>query len=260
MVSTRSVRTRCSLLLPLLATLAVACGGSTEPAQGPLKIGIVSGNNQTAAAGRAQLADPVVGQLVRLPNGTVAWRVLDRATDLLLPPKAYAQGTVVTGSPVPGAVVCAATVDPVVSLTPVVPCTNTATDGTAVFAFKPGTIAGQAKAVVQGMVNNVAVTFDTARATIKAGPPIGVGGFTKDTLVTVGQVLDFNTFPVRARDEYGNINTEYVFSYRRVNANSALTDPAAIVSKLVTVRTGDQQIRIWADAIEGTPVKLAVAP
>ena len=152
------------------ALALVACGGSnggTNPGTGPLAIGIVSGDHQVVTAGHDSLPQPVVGKLVRKPDGSVAWikQVPGRALDVLVP-RAFAQGTVVTGSPVAGAVVCAVSTDPKHTLTPFVPCTNTAADGTARFFFTPDTTAGVASAEIRGTLNSEPAVFDTATATV----------------------------------------------------------------------------------------------
>ncbi len=244
---------------PLALLFLAAC---TEPKDaGPLKIGIVSGNNQQAPAATAvQLPAPIVGKLVRLPNGTVAWQ--QRAIDALLPAKAYAQTQDLQGSPVAGAVVCAKAVEGPVKLEPVVPCTNTAADGTATFAFTHGTTAGTAKAVVQGMLNGIVATFDTATAIVTPGAVAVFGGwpFSRDTLVDAGQVLDFNTFPLTARDKFGNVVSVYVFKFRRFNTDNALMDAAPIVSRLVTIRGGDTLLHVWADTALAGPIHVRVRP
>lgn len=141
----------------------VACSGSTNPTSGALKLGIVSGNNQTALASKQQLTDPVIGKLVRSADGTVSFHWIDA----LLPTKAYAQGgTTVTGSPVPGAVVCAVSIDPTHKLDPFVPCTNTDANGQATFFFTTGTTAGVSKAEIRGTLNSSPAVFDTAQATV----------------------------------------------------------------------------------------------
>jgi hypothetical protein len=95
----------------LLGIGATACGGSgTEPVQ-LLAHGIVTGNNQVATAGATQLSGPVVEQMVKNTSGQLTMRRVDdswreRALDLVVP-RAFAQGTIVNGSPVVGAVVCA---------------------------------------------------------------------------------------------------------------------------------------------------------
>jgi hypothetical protein len=231
----RTRRFALAFVLPLLA-----CGGSggevVTPGTGPLKIGVIAGNNQSAGAGTAQLPAPVVGQLVRLPDGTTAMRWLDRAGDLVLPSKAYAQGTVIAkGSPVPGAVVCAAPADPVMGLTPIVACANTASDGTVAFAFKPGTVAGQAVGLVQGMQGTAVVTFDTVKATVLPGAPASVTAVvTSDSAVRLGQVFDVQAAIGTGQtiagikrgvfDQYGNVvPAGYTLEYQTVLRSNGVT-------------------------------------
>jgi len=222
--------------LVICAVLAVAaCGGSAgdgvtaPPAAGPLKLGIVSGNDQVVNAGATQLTAPVVGRLVRLPNATIAFhiespaqRASERLLDLLVP-RAFAQ-TVVTGSPVPGAVVCAVSVDTLHKLTPFTPCTNTAADGTATFFFTPGTTAGVATAQIRGTLNNSPAVFDTAKATVLAGAVAAIttrggggGALAPDgamiensgvvnagVMATVGMRIAIRDLLPQCKDQYGN--------------------------------------------------------
>lgn len=159
-------------ILTIIAAI-MGCSGSTEspisPPNGPLAMGIVSGNNQVVTAGHDSLPNPVVGQMVRLPNGTVAFHILKAGNSLLdaIVPRAFAQ-TVVNGSPVPGAVVCAVSVDSVHKLTPWTPCTNTDAGGKATFFFTTGTTAGVASAQIRGTLNSQPAVFDTAKATVTA--------------------------------------------------------------------------------------------
>lgn len=245
----------------LLALFALACQDSAGLATGALKIGIVSGNNQTTTAPTAQLPVPVVGQLVRLSDGSVAW--MQRATDALLPTKAWAQNKVLRGAPVVGAIVCAASVTGPVTLTPIVPCTSTDKDGNAAFAFKHGTTAGIAKAVVQGMEGGVVATYDTASATVTAGPVATFGWYvSRDTTVRVGDVLDFLTYPVRARDRYGNLidKSAYTLTSQRVNTNATLTDAVPVAGWQVTVRAGDAKLVVRADGVACDTLFLRFAP
>lgn len=148
-------------LLPVavLLSLAACDGASPGPDSGPLALGIVSGNHQTATAGADRLPDPVVGKLVRTPGGGLAFHLVTPA---------YAEGTVVTGSPVPGAVVCAVSVTDA-GLTPFTPCTNTDNNGQATFFFSPGTKAGEAKSEIRGTVEGQPAVFDTVTAEVEPG-------------------------------------------------------------------------------------------
>jgi hypothetical protein len=195
----RTIRT-----LALLLACA-ACGGSTSsPPEGPLKLGIVAGNNQVAPAGSAKLTDPVVGRLVRVSTAS--------GPRFEFVKTAYAQ-TVVTGSPVPGAVVCAVSVT-AGSMVPFVPCTNTDANGTATFFFTPGTKAGEAESEIRGTLSGQPAVFDTAKATVLPGPVTDVvaghlawnctvGGVSA-TCMKVGETIDFEPTVAVARDQYGN--------------------------------------------------------
>lgn len=245
------------IVFPL--ALLAACSNGTGP-NGPLKIGIVSGNDQIAPATTTDLSAPVVGQLVRLSDGSVAWRALDG----LLPAKAYAQSQTLNGSPVVGSVVCAATVGND-GLIPIVPCTSTDKNGKATFAFRHGTKAGIVKAVVQGMLNGEVATYDTAKATVTPGPIVHFGWYLsggRDTTVTVGQVLNFETYPVRAVDAYGNVvaKSDYTFTSQRTNSDPSKSDPAPVAGWLVTVRAGDIRVSMWANGVGDSPINLHVTP
>ena len=87
--------------------------------------------------------------------------------------KAYAQdaGTVVNGSPVAGAVVCAQSLDG--GLTPFVPCTNTDNNGKAVFFFTPTTRAGTHYAEIRGtveMTNRLSLIQYAPQSFLKSPP------------------------------------------------------------------------------------------
>lgn len=254
--------------LPLLLALS-ACGSTSPDANGgPLKIGIVAGNRQSAKAAPTQLPAGVTSQLVRLPSGQLALRsVPTRAASLLetllLPPNAYAQGgTTLTGSPVPGNVVCAAPAKPDNPLTPVVLCANTDAQGMVTFVFTHGTKAGQALAVVQGMVGGTAVTLDTARATILPEAVATFGGwpFARDTAVTIGQAINLAGFPLTARDKYSNVVTDYAPRYQRINTSTALTDATPLAGTTFTVRAGDTLVYAFADTAQSGGIHLRIVP
>jgi hypothetical protein len=187
--------------LALLLACA-ACGGSaTSTPEGPLKLGIVAGNNQVAQAGSTRLTDAVVGRLVRVSTAS--------GPRFEFVKTAYAQ-TVVTGSPVPGAVVCAASLTPG-DMVPFVPCTNTDANGQATFFFTPGTKAGVAESEIRGTLAGQPAVFDTAQATVLAGSPVRVdGGSSCNTdqpgcyLVSAGDVVDLHMTFTRAWDQYDN--------------------------------------------------------
>lgn len=159
---------------------------------GPLALGIVAGNHQTATAGSDRLTDPVVGKLVRTSDGGITMRLVRPA---------YAQGTVVNGSPVPGAVVCAVSVTEG-GMVPWAPCTNTDDDGTATFFFTPGTTAGEALAEIRGTVEGEPAVFDTAVATVEPGALAAWNGEAITT--SVGDTLALANHLESARDEWHN--------------------------------------------------------
>lgn len=175
-----------------------ACGGdSTTPTLGAAKLGIESGNNQSTKASTAKLGAPVIGRMVRTASG--AARFVRRGALL------DGTGTVVTGSPIPGAVVCAVSIDAQHPLTPFVPCTNTDSTGHATFFFSTGTIAGAASAEIRGTVSNEPTVFDTVKATILPGLPDSSYRSTD----RFGTSLDPNTSPARVfknavADKFGN--------------------------------------------------------
>lgn len=244
-----------------ICTLAlIACGGSadnTSPiGNGPLKLGIVSGQNQTVTAGSAQLGAPVVGKLVRQPNGTVAFiqTSAGRALDLIVP-RAFAQGgTVVTGSPVPGAVVCAVSVDTAHSLVPFTPCTNTDSAGQATFYFTPGHGAGVAKAEIRGTLNNSPAVFDTAKATVLPGPitELGVGTLPNRPVgpdsaylsgnilhVKPGQRIALREIALWCRDQYANMEPTCPLSWAFYAGDTPDAQRVAqVTSDTATIPTG----------------------
>jgi hypothetical protein len=193
----------------MAVALVVGCGGDgpTELDDRPLDIGIISGNDQVANASKQQLTAPVVGRLVRLPSGKLAFRW----TDAVLPRRAFAQ-TTVNGSPVPGAVVCAVSVTTERPLVPFVPCTNTDTAGLATFFFQTGTKAGQSQAEIRGTVANLPAVFDTARATVlpDSAKSIQLRLVDRDLgTLSVGDTIFLDREVTRATDKYGNEVTEW---------------------------------------------------
>lgn len=206
---------RCMILLAVLlgTALLAACGGETTgpTTRLPLALAIVSGQNQTTIAGHDSLDAPVVSQLVQTASGRLVFRTVGNLS---------AQ-TVVNGSPVPGAVVCAVSVGPQPALRPFVPCTNTDADGKATFWFTPDTIAGVARAEIRGTVNDQPAVFDTAVATITPGPahqikmkPYYISGDNTGPkaggiAVTLGDSLDVVSWIDTVTDAYGNVVTDY---------------------------------------------------
>lgn len=204
--------------------LVVACGGeSTPPTPGPLVIGIVSGNHQTVKATSSQLTDAVVGKLVRKPGGTLS---LSASFD----------GTVVNGSPVPGAVVCAVSVDKDHPLTPFTPCTNTDSAGMARFFFNTSSKAGEARAEIRGTLAGSPAVFDTAIATVS--PDTTASAQVRATNLGVKQVGDtirFSVEIVNPKDKYGNATTDFTTSY--AFSTSPLPTPVTTVPPLNSTGT-----------------------
>lgn len=222
----------------LFVTLAFAlgCGGSaTSTPEGPLKLGIVSGDNQVALAGSQKLTDPVIGRLVRVSTAS--------GPRFEFVKTAYAQ-TVVTGSPVPGAVVCAVSLTPG-DMVPFVPCTNTDANGQATFFFTPGTKAGEVHSEIRGTLAGQPAVFDTATATVEAGPAAKVTGSAPCNtdqpgcyLVSAGDAFDIHMTFSKAWDEYDNavdvatLTPEYAVALR--------TDP----------QPADPQSKGWTYTVE----------
>jgi hypothetical protein len=183
----------------------MACGGSTSsPPEGPLKMGIVAGNNQISKAGETKFANAVVGRLVRVSTASNSgWHFEFVKT-------AYAQ-TVVTGSPVPGAVVCAVSLQ-VDGMVPFVPCTNTDANGQATFFFAPGTKSGPVESEIRGTLAGQPAVFDTAKAVVTPSDPyeILVTGVPATCMPSCpkyqgGDVLDLHSFIMAVRDKYSNL-------------------------------------------------------
>jgi hypothetical protein len=187
-----------SLVLALALAVA-ACGGDTvAPAPGPLALGIVSGNHQESRAGAQKLSAAVVGQLVRTRSSGAQFNVVTASGP-----------TLVNGSPITGAVVCAVSIgDTKRVLTPFVPCTNTDTAGKATFFFSTSTTAGEARAEIRGTVANEPAVFDTASAVVMADTVVSaqvrvVNLGTK----AVGDSVDLLAEIINAKDAYGNVST-----------------------------------------------------
>jgi hypothetical protein len=250
------LRPRTILSIASCALIAACGGSSSEPVQF-LAHGIVSGNNQVAVAGATTLSSAVVEQMVRNSTGTISlrrvpdtWR--DRVLDLAVP-RAFAQGTVVNGSPVVGAVVCAVSTDPKVQLVPFTPCTNTGVDGKATFFFTPGTAAGLAKAEIRGTVANTPAVFDTATATIKPGAPTeiglawgGTGNQMNQIKIPTGGTIDLHKMIRLVRDQYANMIAPS--SYTDVTGTSRLADTTSNYTPSYAVRAAGTSAPTAADA------------
>lgn len=160
-----------------------------------LNHGITAGQEQVVTAGVAQLPQSVTWRLARTASGGItAERVLD-----VVVPRAYAQGTtVVKGSPVPGAVVCATTKS---GLTPFVPCTNTDNNGNATFFFTvDSTKAKRYYSEIRGTVENKPAVFDTAFVTVTTGPMDSLRWMNDLGFQPSATLADS-----AARDPYGNV-------------------------------------------------------
>ncbi|HEX5437167.1 MAG TPA: hypothetical protein VFW98_08405 [Gemmatimonadaceae bacterium] len=191
------MRTTHGVMLLLVCSL-MACGGDSPtappppPSAGPLALAIVSGQGQTVQAGVHRLGAPVVSQMVRTPEGRLVMRMVGSAQ------------TVVSGSPVPGAVVCAVSTDSVHELVPFTPCTNTDSAGQATFFFTPPTTVGEASAEIRGTLGNQPAVFDTAQAMVTAGPAASLVLSAQAMVVFTGQMFDWRTLLDSAADAYGN--------------------------------------------------------
>lgn len=221
---------RSTFVLVAAAALGAACSSSTD-VNTKLAHGIISGQNQTAVAGATQLSKAVIEVMVRNSTGTLSLhRVEPRSERLLdlLVPRAYAQGTgtVVTGSPVPGAVVCAAGGDG--GLVPFVQCTNTDTAGHATFFFTPSNKAGQHTSEIRGTVNAEPAVFDTAKATVT--PAAADSNFRTGPFATVGSP---DTLPAATViDKYSNAVAFRVVSDSHITASD--TTAGAIGARVIS--------------------------
>lgn len=181
------------------AVLLAGCGSNDDG--GALVHGIVAGQNQSVvASGTAHLQEGVTWQLARSRNGTITARRLDQLGRFVLPQLAHAQGgTVVTGSPVPGAVVCA---NEDGGLKAFVPCTNTDATGKATFFFEPKepTRAKCLVSEIRGTLNSRPAVFDTAKACVLPTDPDPTWWFAP--VVTKGSTVTLSEF--MASDLYGN--------------------------------------------------------
>lgn len=234
---------RYSTLFAFASVLALsACGGGgvTPIADGPLKLGIVAGQDQIAKAGTAQFSDPVIGRMVREQTADGRWRL-----HFEIVKTAHAQ-TTVTGSPVPGAVVCSATVEGSIEAFAV--CTNTNENGEAVFFYEPGTEAGAQRAEIRGTLDNLPAVFDTVHATVEAGPATEIGQTTFGPIQAAAPV-DLHENILTVRDGYGN------FIYLKGDVGPVGTPNFLPV---FFVRDGDTSPTAkWADSNEPRPAGTA---
>lgn len=182
--------------------LMAACGSDTAPADLRLAHGIVGGQHQVVTAGAKQLVSGVVEQLARTESGALTMRRVATTGALL---DARFDGTVVTGSPVVGAVVCAQNPSTPHTLVAFSQCTNTDTAGKATFFFSPQTAAGTDSAEIRGTVTDANGTvepavFDTAFATVTAGPVSGTYKIGPGTVRTLPAIVTDSS----VQDAYGN--------------------------------------------------------
>lgn len=216
---------RLAWAVPLFSLLLLAACDSGSPGpDGPLALGIIAGNNQVGSAGAERLPDPVVGKLVREPDsGGITFHLVTPA---------YAQGTVVQGSPVAGAVVCAVSVEG--QLEAFTPCTNTDSNGQATFFFAPGTTVGEARAEIRGTLEGEPAVFDTVVAQVEPGAVETV--FLPDAAPNVDDGGAFWFPPDMFADAYGNIITPTLsitgeaFALAPPQAGSPTTRPGIVVA------------------------------
>lgn len=185
-------------IIGTFAVLVLAAGFACDPLTGPEGVlewlGIVQGKHQEAIAGVAELDTPVVARLVRTEGGQVTLHVGPRPL--------YAQMTV---KGVAGAVVCVGET-PVLGdgLTPHARCTNTDSDGKAIFHLTPSTKAGEHASPIVAEYDGKALTPDTVFATVHPGP--AVNDF--ETVIGLARSSQPRTMPDHAgiaEDQYGNI-------------------------------------------------------
>jgi hypothetical protein len=230
--------------------MAACGGGSAAPiaADGPVRAGVLSGNNQTVSAAPVatnSLPQPVVAQVVRLPSGQVSLRVLDA----LLPEKAWAQTSVVG---VANMVVCARTPDPKHALTAEVVCANSDALGKATFVFHADTMAGTSKAQVAVATATGTQVTDSVKATVLPGPvaelsygvPAGL-----DTIAS-GGTLDLHRCIAFARDQYGNFVAP---SSAAAVTSAGLADTTTAFVPAYAVRDGTEGGAITPDATGWKP-------
>lgn len=190
---------RTSPVILALALVAGACSDTTGVGKGPLRLGVVDGNHQVAIAGDVQLGKGVKTRMVRDRSGRVS---------LHLVRPLYAQGTVVQGSPVPGAVVCAEPPDTIPEdgswLRPFQRCNSTDAAGEVIFHFRPGTRAGEIPAEIRGTVEGEPTVFDRVIAYVEPG---ALHGWSFNLLAewpTEGDTIDYAPLVQGGFDRHGN--------------------------------------------------------
>lgn len=234
--------------LILVAALA-ACGsdGDTGPEDLSYTLGIISGNGQVAQAGDAELPEPVETRLVSV-------KLADGTTRFQLVRPLYAQ-TPVNGSPVPGAVVCSEPPEGVsedgVWLRPKARCTNTDSNGEAVFTYLPPTVAGEARAYVRGTVDGVVVDLDSVTAVVKPGPAVEGGLVTncQGHLSGTSDTLDVGAFYMDTGqavwDAYGNARPWHLESFPTSTLYTLREDGQAIIA--APDASGIDSVRVMSD-------------
>jgi hypothetical protein len=198
----------------LAAFLLAACGASSTDIQ-PTRynFAVIDGANQASTAGAALLAKPITAQLTRDPQGKFATRVFD----FLAPSIAYAQGIVLSGTPVANAIVCGREALP--GEPQVVPlCAYTLADGKAANSVQPGTKAGTYNVVFSAQVPTQMPVKDSTTVTVLAGDVAKyvvarftpVGGFVRQA--GLNSTFDIHDVIASAADKYDNtIAPPYVF-------------------------------------------------
>ena len=148
----------------VLALLSIACSSSTDTGPVRYNFAVIGGMNQASVAGASVLATPITSQLTRDPQGKFATRVFD----FFAPAVAYAQGLVLSGTPVANAIVCGR--EATVGEPQVVPlCAFTLADGKAANSVQPGTKAGTFNILFTAQVPSTAPVKDSTTVTVNAG-------------------------------------------------------------------------------------------
>jgi hypothetical protein len=186
-----------SLFLVFIAVIAAACSSSTAVAPARYNFKVVSGLNQVADAGSPRLGSIVTAKLTTAPDGQFAAR--NPVLDFFMPKVAFAQSITVKGAAVVGGVVCAP-IPKAGEPTPFSICTNTLADGTAPFAYTPGTKAGTYNLKFVAQTATTSVVTDSTTLTVNAGPADPNFHLTGNPIVSSPAIL-----PVDAvRDAFGN--------------------------------------------------------
>jgi len=191
---------RITALLLILAALVAGCGDDDPAGTGEsrLSLSVIGGDGQVVQAGSGRLPEPVVGRLVLLPSGRIAWSPLD-----LLARPAYAQ-TVAQGSPVPDVRVCVAPLTEG-GPAPSQPCTYTDNDGRATFFFDAGTRAGVHVTELRASVEPQPAALDSVVTTIRPGPVVGFNySSSPPSSARAGETLDWSVAVASGYDAYGN--------------------------------------------------------